>query len=53
MITTAITGAIAGALTYLGVEPGPYIGGVWIGVKVTLVGSVALIMWLRERKKSK
>lgn len=32
MLTTAITAAIAAILSFSGVEPGPYLAGVWVVV---------------------
>ena len=52
MLTSAITGAIAAVLTWLGVAPGPYIAGVWIAVKVLLVAVVALVGWRAARRRS-
>jgi putative Mn2+ efflux pump MntP len=43
VLTSAITAAIATVLTWLGVEPGLYVAGVWIAVKVLLVGVVTLV----------
>jgi hypothetical protein len=37
MITAAITAAVAAVLSLFGIKPGPYLVGVAIGVKVTLV----------------
>jgi O-antigen/teichoic acid export membrane protein len=52
MLTSAITAAITVVLTWLGIPPGPYIAGVWIAVKVLLVGLVALIGWRAARRRS-
>jgi hypothetical protein len=52
MLTSALTAAIAGVLTWLGVPPGPYIAGLWIGVKVLLVAVVALLGWRAARRRS-
>lgn len=49
MLTTAITAAIAVALSWLGIPPGPYLGGVWVGVKVLVVAAVALFGWRAAR----
>jgi hypothetical protein len=51
MLTSAITAAITAVLTALGVPPGPYIAGVWIGVKVLVVGAIALVGWRASRRK--
>lgn len=51
MLTSAITAAITAALAWLGVEPGPYVAGVWLAVKLVLVGAVALIGWRAARKR--
>jgi len=45
MLTSAITAAITGILSFFGVPPGPYIAGVWIGVKIVIVGIIALLGW--------
>ena len=50
MLTSAITAAITALLTWLGIPPGPYIAGVWIAVKLLLVGLVALLGWRAARK---
>ena len=42
MLTTAVTAAITAVLTWAGIPPGPYIAGVWVGVKVVLVAALAL-----------
>jgi hypothetical protein len=52
MLTSAITAAIAGVLTWLGIPPGPYIAGVWIAVKLVVVAAVALVGWRAMRKRS-
>jgi hypothetical protein len=51
MLTSAITAAITAALTWLGVPPGPYIAGVWIGVKILLVALAALVGWRATRRR--
>jgi O-antigen/teichoic acid export membrane protein len=51
MLTSAITAVITAVLTWLGVPPGPYIAGVWIGVKVVLVAGIALLGWMAARKR--
>lgn len=45
MITTAITAMIVGVLNFLGIPPGPYVAGVWIAVKIVMVGIIAMIAW--------
>jgi hypothetical protein len=45
MLTSAITAIITAVLTWFGVPPGPYIAGVWIVVKILLVGGVAVMGW--------
>ncbi len=45
MLTTAITALITGILTFFGIPPGPYIAGIWIGVKILVVATIALIAW--------
>jgi O-antigen/teichoic acid export membrane protein len=52
MVTSAITAAITAILTWLGVPPGPYIAGVWIAVKILLVGLVAFFGWRAARRRS-
>jgi hypothetical protein len=52
MLTSAITAAIAALLTWLGIPPGPYIAGVWIAVKILLVGIIALLGWRAARRRS-
>jgi hypothetical protein len=52
MLTSAITAAITAVLTWLGIPPGPYIAGIWIAVKLLLVGIVALLGWRAARKLS-
>jgi hypothetical protein len=51
MLTSAITAAITAVLTWLGVQPGPYIAGVWIAVKLLLVGLIALFGWRASRAR--
>lgn len=53
MLTSAITAAIAAILSFFGVPPGPYLVGVAIVVKVTIVGIVALLGWRAVQKKRK
>jgi chromate transport protein ChrA len=52
MLTSAITAAIAAILSFFGIPPGPYLAGVAIGVKVSIVAIVALLGWrtLKKRK---
>lgn len=45
MITTAITAMIVGVLNFFGIPPGPYMAGIWIAVKIMIVGIIALIAW--------
>ncbi len=45
MLTSAITAVITGVLSFLGVPPGPYIAGVWIGVKIVIVSIIGFITW--------
>lgn len=52
MLTSAITAAITAVLTWLGVQPGPYIAGVWVAVKIVLVAIIALVGWRGARKRS-
>ena len=52
MLTSAITAAIAAALTWLGIPPGPYIAGVWIAVKILLVALIALMGWRAARRRA-
>lgn len=52
MLTSAITAAITAVLTWAGVPPGPYIAGIWIGVKVVVVGVIALVGWRAARRRS-
>lgn len=52
MLTTAITGAIAGAMTWAGMTPSPVVlAGVWIGVKVVVVATITGLGALGLRKK--
>ncbi|MEK6608747.1 MAG: hypothetical protein AABZ30_13895 [Myxococcota bacterium] len=50
MLTTAITGGFVALLTWMGVEPGPYIPVLWVAVKIAVVGSVAGLVWWRRRR---
>lgn len=45
MITSAITAIIVAVLNFFGVPPGPYVAGVWIAVKIVMVGVLALVAW--------
>ena len=53
MLTSAITAAIAAILGFFGIPPGPYLVGVAIVVKVTIVAIVALLGWRTLQKKRK
>lgn len=53
MLTTAVTAAIAAVLTWAGSPPGPYLAGVWIGVKVVIVALAALVAWRAARRASR
>lgn len=53
MITTAITAAIGAILTFFGIPPGPYLGAVWIGVKICIVAIIALLGLKTLREKNK
>ncbi len=53
MLTSAITAAIAAALTWLGIPPGPYLAGVWIAVKLLLVAIIALVGWRAARARGR
>ncbi len=51
MLTAAITGAVVAVLTAVGVEPGPYIAGVAVGVKIMVVTPlVGGFMWWKKKK---
>jgi hypothetical protein len=52
MITTAITGAIGAILAFFGIAPGPYLGAVWIAVKLLIVG-LALLFGTRALAQKK
>jgi hypothetical protein len=52
MLTSVITAGIAAVLTWLGIPPGPYIAGVWLAVKLLVVGVIALVGWRAARKRS-
>ena len=51
MLTAAITAAVAFVLNLFGIEPGPYLVGVAIGVKITIVvlGVLLGARWARRR----
>ncbi len=51
MITTFITGIIAAVLSFFGIPPGPYVAGVWIGVKIVVIGVTVLIGYRMQKKK--
>jgi len=51
MLTSAITAVITGILSFFGIPPGPYIAGVWIGVKIVIVAIIALIGWRTAIKR--
>ena len=51
MITTFITGIIAAVLSFFGIPPGPYVAGVWIGVKIVVVAVTVLIGYRMQKKK--
>lgn len=53
MITTAVTAAITAVLTWAGIPPGPYIAGIWIAVKVVIVGLTALVAWRATRRATR
>ena len=50
MLTAGITAAVAGVLSLFGIKPGPYLVGVAIGVKLTIVG-VGLFVGARVMRK--
>lgn len=50
MLTSAITAVITGILSFFGIPPGPYIAGVWIGVKIVIVSIIAFIAWRTAKK---
>ena len=43
MITAGVTAAVAAVLTAFGVKPGPYLVGVAVGVKLTLVAAALVV----------
>jgi hypothetical protein len=53
MISGAITAAIVGFLELLGIPAAPYAAGIWIGVKILLVATVALVGWIVMQKKKR
>jgi hypothetical protein len=53
MLTSAITAAVAAILSFFGIPPGPYLVGVAVGVKVTIVATIALLGWRTLQKKKK
>jgi len=50
MLTAGITAAVAGVLSLFGIKPGPYLVGVAIGVKLTIV-AVGLLVGARLMRK--
>ena len=52
MLTSAITAALTALLTWLGVEPGWYIAGLWIGVKVLVVLAITALGVRIQRRRS-
>jgi hypothetical protein len=55
MLTAGITAAVAGVLSLFGIKPGPYLVGVAIGVKITIV-AISLVFgarFLRRRAEAK
>ena len=50
MLTAGITAAVAGVLSLFGVKPGPYLVGVAIGVKLTII-AVGLLVGARVMRK--
>jgi hypothetical protein len=52
VITTAITAAITAVLSFFGIPPGPYVAGIWIGVKICVVLLVSYggLRVLKKRK---
>ena len=52
MLTTAITGAIAAVLVGMGMTPSAsLLAGIWIGVKIVVVGGIMGVSALTLRKK--
>ncbi|MES1157797.1 MAG: hypothetical protein ABUL67_01735, partial [Haliangium ochraceum] len=50
MLTAAITAAVAAVLSLFGIKPGPYLVGVAIGVKITIV-LVSLLVGARLMRR--
>jgi len=50
MLTAGITAAVAGVLSLFGIKPGPYLVGVAIGVKLTII-AVGLLVGARVMRK--
>ena len=50
-MSTAITGAITAIAAFFGIPPGPWVAGVWIGVKIAVVGVVFLTGMHIARKR--
>jgi hypothetical protein len=50
MLTAGITAAVAGVLSLFGIKPGPYLVGVAIGVKLTIV-AIGLLVGARLMRK--
>lgn len=51
MLTSAITTAIVAVLTWIGVEPGLYIAGVWLAVKILVIGTLVLLGYRAARRR--
>lgn len=51
MLTSAITAAIVTLLTWLGVEPGLYVAGVWLAVKALVLAAVAMLAVRAARRR--
>ena len=47
----ATAAAIAAVLNFFGIPPGPYLAGVWIGVKVVIVLVLSLLGYRMVRKQ--
>jgi chromate transport protein ChrA len=55
MITAAITAVIVWIAALFGISPGPWVAGVAVGVKITLVAVIALVGWrmmVRKRREA-
>ena len=52
MITAAITAAVAAVLAFFGIKPGPYLVGVAVGVKITLV-ALGLLLAARIARRAR